>query len=478
MDDLLRSILRRLYECNAIKFGNFKLKTGTMSPVYIDLRIVISYPNLLIDMCNELDRLARKCNFDIICGVPYTGLTMATCLSTQHNHPMVMRRKEAKSYGTKQVLEGIYHDGQQVLIVEDVISSGTSILETVAVLKQVDVNITDVIVFIDREQGGVENMAQHGIKVHSVLTVSQLLLFLAEEGHLTQSQAIDSIDWIHKTKLEISCVTNNQLDLVSPRKNISFSERAKLSKHPLTKALFKLMERKESNLCVSADLVRTKDILKLAQIVGPHIVMLKTHVDIIEDFNMEFVDKLRYYSKQFNFLLFEDRKFADIGSTVGSQYSKGLYRINDWAHFVNAHLAPGSGLIKALKEEASKAMEPRACLLIAQMSSEGNLLPASYSDEAFKLANSNADYVVGFISQSRITSDPTLIHFTPGVRIAATGDDLGQQYVTPELAVSKHCADIIIVGRGIISELESVENLLSVTKEYQKRGYDAYLQTL
>lgn len=479
MDDKLRSVLRRIYECHAFKFGEFKLKSGDISPVYVDLRIVVSQPDLMVDMCGQFNRLASKCTFDFICGVPYTGLTMATCLSTQHNLPMVMRRKEVKDYGTRQTIEGIYQSGQTALIIEDVMTSGTSILETVQVLRSLGIKVTDALIFIDREQGGIPNMAKYGINVHTVITISEMLKFLAEEGHLTKGQVSESLDWLHKTHVSIPAITDNQLSLLAKSKNTGLAERAGLCLHPLSKSLFELMNKKQSNLCVAADMVRAEDILKLATTIGPYIVMLKTHIDIIEDFTPEFIAKLRKYSNQYDFLLFEDRKFADIGSTVAKQYSSGLYRIRDWADIVNAHIMPGPSLITSLKSEAAKAESPRACLLLAHMSSENNLFPKSYGDEAFKIADTNRDFVIGFISQKKVTNDPTLIHFTPGVRIAQSGDGQGQTYVTPEVAIGEHGADIIIVGRGIVSYLNGPsEQLVETTKEYQRRGFEAYLQSL
>lgn len=133
-------------------------------------------------------------------------------------------------------------------------------------------------------------------------------------------------------------------------KELSFEKRAKLCKNNIARRLFEIMNEKKTNLCLSADIDSFEKLLKIADEVGPHICVLKTHIDIVNDFTEESLDKLVEVANKHNFLIFEDRKFADIGNTVKSQFAKGVFKISKWAHIVNAHSICGQGCIQGLKE--------------------------------------------------------------------------------------------------------------------------------
>ena len=137
------SLILKLFEIEAVKFGQFTLKSGLHSPVYVDLRMIVSHPQLLREVCDVLWNVAvtSKAEFSSICGVPYTALPIASCISVKENVPMVMRRKEAKAYGTKKLIEGEFKKGTKCLIIEDVVTSGSSVMETVEALATVGLEV-------------------------------------------------------------------------------------------------------------------------------------------------------------------------------------------------------------------------------------------------------------------------------------------------------------------------------------------------
>ncbi|KAM0713727.1 hypothetical protein Q7P37_010689 [Cladosporium fusiforme] len=125
---------------------------------------------------------------------------------------------------------------------------------------------------------------------------------------------------------------------------------------PLSTYLFSLMHLKRTNLCVSADVTTTNELLSLAEDVGDHICILKTHADIISDFNEKTIRGLNELSRRKKFIVFEDRKFGDIGNTVQLQYTAGPLNIVRWAPIVNAHIFPGPAVITSLAEAAKQAI--------------------------------------------------------------------------------------------------------------------------
>jgi len=250
---------------------------------------------------------------------------------------------------------------------------------------------------------------------------------------------------------------------------LTYAERISLCKNPVAKKLLALMSDKETNLSLSADVTQADDLLELANQLGPELCILKTHIDILEDFSMSFITDLKKLAAKHQFLIFEDRKFADIGHTVKLQYEKGIYHIVDWADMTNAHTLPGPGIIKAL-QEAGLPRE-RGLLLLAEMSSEGNLLDKSYAEKTLMMAEQFPEFVFGFIAQHQLSNDPHWIHLTPGVQLATGRDSLGQQYITPEKAIIENKTDVIIVGRGILQS----NNPVSTAKQYREIGWKAYL---
>ena len=181
------SLIHSLFQIGAVQFGEFTLKSGKTSSIYINLRKIVSYPDILRAIATAMWEKIHACKFDLICGVPYTALPIATCISLDHNVPMIMRRKEKKDYGTKQMVEGVFNEGQRCLIVEDIITTGSSIIETADELESAGLKIHDLIALIDREQGGKETLTKK-YTLHTLFTLTEVLTILLASNLLNSTE--------------------------------------------------------------------------------------------------------------------------------------------------------------------------------------------------------------------------------------------------------------------------------------------------
>ncbi|EAT90503.1 orotidine 5'-phosphate decarboxylase [Parastagonospora nodorum] len=358
---------------------------------------------------------------------------------------------------------------------------------------------------------------------------------------------------------------------------------------PLASYLLSLVAVKQTNLCLSADVETSAELLQIAEEVGDYICLLKTHCDIVTDWTDRTAHALREIAQRKRFLIFEDRKFADIGETVQKQYTSGHYRIALWAEITNAHVLPGPAIVTALEKAAEATIakyntsvnteisaspriqqingvhddddddddedapvrqesaiespiemegeerrlsikaqdrkhsvvsvtttlsmrtesisprpEPgtfnenvfnldtaaellrlgevpflRSLLLLAEMSSAGHLMTPEYQKETVEIARKNREFVMGFIAQRSLNTEPddNFITMTPGCQLPPPGqegkkmgDSLGQQYNTPHKLIFDQGCDIIIVGRGIVRAADRKAE----AERYKRAAWTAY----
>lgn len=164
-------LIQKLYEIGVVKRGNFTLKSGATSSIYLDLRLIVSYPKILQAVANHIWQAIKNVPTELLCGVPYTALPIATCISVQQNIPMLLRRKEPKNYGTKKMIEGVFQPGQSCLIIEDVITTASSVIETMDSLENEGLKVSHIAALIDREQGGREALAKRNCQLNSVFSL-------------------------------------------------------------------------------------------------------------------------------------------------------------------------------------------------------------------------------------------------------------------------------------------------------------------
>lgn len=184
----LSALADELLSAGCIKFGDFTLKSGLESPIYIDLRQIITYPKLLADVAQAYLPLLSTLQFSRIVGLPYAAIPIATAISLAGNYPMIYPRKEVKTYGTKAEIEGEYHAGETVVVIDDLATTGGSKFEAIEKLTGAGLIVKDVVVLIDRQSGAKESLEAAGFKLHAVLTISQLLDYWESAGKVEKDK--------------------------------------------------------------------------------------------------------------------------------------------------------------------------------------------------------------------------------------------------------------------------------------------------
>ena len=196
----LSSLADRLLEAGCIKFGEFTLKSGLRSPVYIDLRQIITYPKLLAEIARAYLPILSSLQFSRIAGLPYAAIPIATAISLAGNYPMIYPRKEIKTYGTKAEIEGEYHAGETVVVIDDLATTGGSKFEAIEKLTGVGLVVKDVVVLVDRQSGANESLKQAGYSMHAVLTISQLLDHWEEMGRVEKDKIEETRKFLKQSK--------------------------------------------------------------------------------------------------------------------------------------------------------------------------------------------------------------------------------------------------------------------------------------
>eukprot|EP00240_Pyramimonas_obovata_P001266 CAMPEP_0118925442 /NCGR_PEP_ID=MMETSP1169-20130426/3322_1 /TAXON_ID=36882 /ORGANISM="Pyramimonas obovata, Strain CCMP722" /LENGTH=489 /DNA_ID=CAMNT_0006866741 /DNA_START=257 /DNA_END=1726 /DNA_ORIENTATION=- len=183
-----KKLADQLMEVGCVKFGTFTLKSGLTSPIYIDLRIPVAYPRLLAAIGEAFLPLLEGLEFTQLAALPYAAMPIGSAVSLAGSIPMIYPRKESKAYGTKADIEGVFKAGEQVVVIDDLITTGDSKFEGFAKLESGGLKVKDVVVLIDRESGGADLLAAKGYNLRAVFKFRDLLAYWQEQGKLTPEQ--------------------------------------------------------------------------------------------------------------------------------------------------------------------------------------------------------------------------------------------------------------------------------------------------
>ena len=193
-------IAKALTDVNAVRFGEFTLVSGMKTPIYVNLRVLPSYLESFVAVNEELVKVVKKIKPDVVAGAETAGIPFATAISLKTKIPMIYVRKRPKSYGTQEMIEGVLEKNAKVVLIDDMATSAFSKLAFIEGIRQAGGIVNDVVIVLDREQGGVEALANERVKLHSLITLKELLQYMKDNNLIDENKYNGILKYLEENK--------------------------------------------------------------------------------------------------------------------------------------------------------------------------------------------------------------------------------------------------------------------------------------
>jgi len=191
-------VAKALVEANVVQFGEFTLASGIKSPIYVNLRVLPSYPDSMILISDELSKAVKKIKPDVVAGAETAGIPLSTAISLKTKIPMIYVRKKPKGYGMNQLIEGELKQGQKVVLVDDMATNAFSKLNFIQGIRQAGGIVNDVVIVLDREQGGADALGKENVKLHSLITLKELLQYMKSNNLIDDDKYNKILEYLEK----------------------------------------------------------------------------------------------------------------------------------------------------------------------------------------------------------------------------------------------------------------------------------------
>lgn len=438
IQNLKNIILSKFYNLDIIKYGNFKLKSGVASTVYIDFRKLVSYTQLYSYLETLTDLIFPELFTDTnikLMPIPIGGIPFGSYLSYSKKIPYVIVRDKIKNHGTGKILEGnidIIND--KFIIIEDVITSGKSILETLETISRNDYSFLNYkAIFCICNRNNIEKI--NDLPIYSLFTLSEIEEFI--------------------NKLILS---RNGIDY----KPIFFNSK-------LANELYLLALKKKSNIILSCDSNNIFTILNTIRYTGHLIVGVKLHLDNVNikiNHTSFFYDELTRLKKEFEFIVIEDAKFADIEVITVEKINSITTKYN-FIDAITIHSVSGLSILESSKIN-------KELIIVCEMSSSNNLLNNKYIDNTLNMIRNSKNIPMGLVCQNKIPNKIIPFEYltmSPGINIDNKTDDNNQNYTFPDNNINKRGL-FWIVGRAITNN----EYIEESCEKYKNIGWKYFLE--
>jgi orotate phosphoribosyltransferase len=181
-------VLEALVKANVLRFGEFTLVSGEKSPIYVDLRVLPSNPESFDIVTSALAEVVKKLDCDVIAGMETAGIPLSSAMAIKLKKPMVYVRKKPKDYGTHSRIEGNMKNDGKLVLVDDLVTRGTSKVDFIKAVRDAGNEVKDLVIVLDREQGGEDVMVENGIELHKLVTLKELLSYMVDKGFISHDQ--------------------------------------------------------------------------------------------------------------------------------------------------------------------------------------------------------------------------------------------------------------------------------------------------
>lgn len=422
-----RPFVDQLKEYGCVKYATppqkWVLKSGETSEVYIDLRMVAQHPELLHAMSQRLSSLIDD-QFHVspspyIIGLPIGGVPFATCIACELKWPMVLMRKEPKKHGTGQMVEIDYEAWaadapRDVVLVDDVTTTGSTVIDAYKMFEsnKIPFRIVAVACVVNRSEKSTIRLSES----YSVPVISLLRLDDFVRGFRESVQGCAQ---------RMDCATN-----------------------AATKKVWETIIAKQSNLCVAADLDNGPDVIRLLDMIGPYICIIKVHFDTIAELDCA---ELQRVAEKHNVMIMADPKYADTESTVLKKLNQQRFA-EKGVSLCTVHGVAGAGPIRALHEHGVGSV------VVAQMSNDNLFINDRVIGQWYAAKSANLANICAIVCQTRndCEAGDGIVYMTPGVHESVRSDGLDQHYRSCHEAIATQRNDIVIVGRGIYESEDPV----------------------
>ncbi|MFH0860355.1 MAG: orotate phosphoribosyltransferase [Candidatus Altiarchaeota archaeon] len=190
------SVAKAMCDAKVVKFGDFTYVSGKRGPVYVDVRVLPSNPASMDTVTSEMADVAKKIDFDVVCGAETAGISLAAVVAIKLKKPMVYVRKKPKQHGTKTMIEGSFREGDRMLLVDDMITDGGSKRVFIDGIRASGAIVEDALIVLDREQGGSETLSKSDVRLHSLITLKELLDYMKDKKLVKEEKYKEVVSYL------------------------------------------------------------------------------------------------------------------------------------------------------------------------------------------------------------------------------------------------------------------------------------------